>query len=141
MTDEDRAAIQSEIDKNNAEIASQNSIINDANAYVDENGDSVRILADSTSRNMQMPRSYEGDEHFGLGLLETEMFSPGTVLVGHCAGAYGMRGVMHFNPQEKYGFIVMSNGAHDTLNGDENMIHFGTIRRMFKYFIGEPTAE
>lgn len=109
--------------------------------YVDENGDSVRILADSTSRNMQTPRSYEGDEHFGLGLLETEMFSPGTVLVGHCAGAYGMRGVMHFNPQEKYGFIVMSNGAHDTLNGDENMIHFGTIRKMFKYFIGEPTAE
>ena len=105
--------------------------------YVDENGDSVRILADSTSRNMQTPRSYEGDEHFGLGLLETEMFSPGTTLVGHCAGAYGMRGVMHFNPEEKYGFIVMSNGAHDTQNGDENMIHFGTIRRMFKCFIGE----
>ena len=98
---------------------------------------SVRILNDSISRDMQTPRSYEGDEHFGLGLLETEMFSPGTVLTGHSAGAYGMRGVMYFNPKEKYGFIVMSNGAHDSQNEDENMVHFGTIRRMFKYFIAE----
>lgn len=105
--------------------------------YVDENGDLVRILAESTSRNMQTPRSYEGDEHFGLGLLETEMFSPGTVLVGHCAGAYGMRGVMHFNPKEKYGFIVMSNGSHDSSQDDENMVHFGTIRKMFQCFIAE----
>ncbi len=96
--------------------------------------DSVRILGDAISRDMQTPRSYEGDEHFGLGLLETEMFSPGTVLTGHSAGAYGMRGVMYFNPKEKYGFIVMSNGAHDSQNEDENMVHFGTIRRMFEWF-------
>ena len=99
--------------------------------------DSVRILSDAISRDMQTPRSYEGDEHFGLGLLETEMFSPGTMLTGHSAGAYGMRGVMYFNPKEKYGFIVMSNGAHDSQNEDENMVHFGTIRRMFKCFIAE----
>ena len=99
--------------------------------------DSVRILGDAISRDMQTPRSYEGDEHFGLGLLETEMFSPGTVLTGHSAGAYGMRGVMYFNPKEKYGFIVMSNGAHDSQNEDENMVHFGTIRRMFEWFEGK----
>ena len=98
---------------------------------------SVRILGDAISRDMQTPRSYEGDEHFGLGLLETEMFSPGTVLTGHSAGAYGMRGVMYFNPKEKYGFIVMSNGAHDSQNEDENMVHFGTIRRMFEWFEGK----
>ena len=98
---------------------------------------SVRILGDAISRDMQTPRSYEGDEHFGLGLLETEMFSPGTVLTGHSAGAYGMRGVMYFNPKEKYGFIVMSNGAHDSLKEDENMVHFGTIRRMFEWFEGK----
>ena len=48
LTDEDRAAIQSEIDKNNAEIASQNSIINDANAYVDENGEATDTLKSDT---------------------------------------------------------------------------------------------
>ena len=97
----------------------------------------VRILSDSLSREMQKPRSYQGAEHYGLGLLETEMFSPGTVLTGHSAGAYGMRGVMYFRADEGYGFIVLSNGSHDPQHDDENMVHFGTIRRMFDCFAGE----
>ena len=97
----------------------------------------VRILGDSTSRDMQIPRSEITDEHFGLGLLQTESYSPGVFLVGHLGGAWGMRGGMFFNPEEKYGFVLMSNGSHDRENNDENNIHRNTLARMYKCFIEE----
>lgn len=102
--------------------------------------DSVRILSEAISRDMQQPRSYVGDEHYGLGLLENGTYGDSIVLTGHLGGAYGMRGAIFFNPEEKYGFVMLSNGAHDKENQDENLVHAGTIRRMMKCFIS-PLSE
>lgn len=71
--------------------------------------DGVRILSEEAARNMQTPRSDE--ENYGLSLWKTEHYSPGVVLTGHTGDAYGMRSAMFFNPEEKYGFVVISNGA------------------------------
>lgn len=71
----------------------------------------VRIISEEASKNMQTPRS--DDENYGLSLWKTDLYSPGVVLTGHTGGAYGMRSAMFFNPEEKYGFVVISNGALD----------------------------
>ncbi|MCQ2333502.1 MAG: beta-lactamase family protein [Paludibacteraceae bacterium] len=73
--------------------------------------DGVRILSEQSSKNMQTPRS--SDENYGLSLWKTDLYSQGVVLTGHTGEAYGMRSAMFFNPEEKYGFVVISNGALD----------------------------
>ena len=94
--------------------------------------ESVRIISQESSRNMQTPRS--DDEHYGLALWQTDEYSPGVTLTGHTGGAYGMRSAMFFNPQEKYGFVVISNGALSRFEDDENVLS-GTLKRMYECFI------
>ena len=78
-----------------------------------------------------------GDEHYGAGLLRNATYAEGIELVGHLGGAWGMRGMIFFNPEERYGFVALSNGAHDTLNEDANMVHNDVVRRMLKWFVVE----
>lgn len=96
--------------------------------------DGIQIIPKELSLEMQTPRS--SDENYGLALWKTEEYSPGTVLTGHTGGAYGMRSAMFFHPEEKYGFIVISNGAHEVANDGKTNILQGALSRMFKHFIG-----
>ena len=99
--------------------------------------DGVRIIREDLSRDMQVARSFVGDEHYGVGLLRNGTYAEGIELVGHLGGAWGMRGMIFFNPEEHYGFVALSNGAHDTQNDDANMVHNETIRRMLRWFVVE----
>ena len=93
--------------------------------------DGVRIISEESSRNMQVPRSEP--EHYGLNLWLADDYVPGVTLVGHTGGAYGLRSAMFFNPDEKYGFVVICNGHHAP-EGVPNVL-YGSIARMYKYFI------
>ena len=97
--------------------------------------DGVRILKEETSRNMQQPRSYVGNEHYGLGLLQNSTYGDSITLTGHLGGAWGMRGAIFFRPDEKYGFVILSNGAHNKAADDENMVHNDVIRMLMRCFI------
>ena len=97
--------------------------------------DGVRILREETSRNMQVPRSYVGNEHYGLGLLQNSTYGDSITLTGHLGGAWGMRGAIFFRPDEKYGFVILSNGAHNKAADDENMVHNDVIRILMRCFI------
>lgn len=89
----------------------------------------VRIISEESSMNMQTPRS--DVENYGITLWKTDEYTPGITLVGHTGGAYGLRSAMFFNPEEKYGFTVISNGAH---NPDKSILN-GSIELMYKHFI------
>ena len=93
--------------------------------------DGVRIISEESSRDMQVERSEP--EHYGLSLWLADDYVPGITLVGHTGGAYGLRSAMFFNPEEKYGFVVICNGHHSP-EGVPNVLH-GSIERMYKYFI------
>ena len=97
--------------------------------------DGVRILREETSRDMQVPRSYVGNEHYGLGLLQNSTYGDSITLTGHLGGAWGMRGAIFFRPDEKYGFVILSNGAHNKAADDENMVHNDVIRILMRCFI------
>lgn len=107
--------------------------------------DGVRLISEEHSRDMQTPRS--DFEHYGLTLWQTDLYSPGVTLVGHTGGAYGMRSAMFFNPQEKYGFVVISSGALETpeeeavttdpsgSTDEDRSILTSTLRLMYKTFV------
>ena len=96
--------------------------------------DGVRIISEESSRNMQVPRSEP--EHYGLNLWLADNYVPGITLVGHTGGAYGLRSAMFFNPEEKYGFVVICSGAHYPEGMDDNVLE-GSIPRMYKHFIAK----
>ena len=72
----------------------------------------VRLISAAHSHEMQTPLS--SDENYGLALWKTDVLIPGVELVGHTGSAYGLYSAMFFNPEEKYGFVVISNGCDPT---------------------------
>lgn len=98
--------------------------------------DGVKLISEESSKNMQTPRS--SDENYGLALWVDDCgYLPGIRLVGHTGGAYGLRSAMFFNPEEKYGFVMMSSGTKIEGDTDETSIIRGSIQRMYKHFIAE----
>ncbi len=93
----------------------------------------VKIISEASSKNMQTPRSK--DENYGLSLKQTDEYTPGIILTGHTGGAYGMRSAMFFNPEKKYGFVMMSNGARSYAKDKKTNIIKGVLQRMYKCFI------
>lgn len=96
--------------------------------------DGVTLISEEDSHDMQTPRS--DDENYGLALWKTDVYSPGTVLTGHTGGAYGLRSAMFFNPEEGYGFVVISNGSRTTWTDGETNVLTGSGRIICKHFFG-----
>jgi CubicO group peptidase (beta-lactamase class C family) len=72
----------------------------------------TRIISTANAKAMQTPLST--DENYGLALWKTNVLIPGVELVGHTGSAYGLYSALFFNPAEKYGFVVISNGCDPT---------------------------
>ena len=72
----------------------------------------VRLISSANSHEMQTPLS--SDENYGLALWKTNVLIPGLELVGHTGSAYGLYSALFFHPEEKYGFVVISNGCDPT---------------------------
>ncbi len=72
----------------------------------------TRIISTANAKAMQTPLST--DENYGLALWKTDVLLPGVELVGHTGSAYGLYSALFFNPAEKYGFVVISNGCDPT---------------------------
>ena len=109
--------------------------------------EAVQLISAEHAKDMQRPRSEQ--EHYGLTLWLTDLYSEGVTLVGHTGGAYGMRSAMFFNPEKKYGFVVISNGALETPEeiadpqdpsgscAEDRSILTSTLRLMAKTFINQ----
>lgn len=69
----------------------------------------VRLISAAHAKEMQIPLS--SDENYGLALWKTNVLIPGVELVGHTGSAYGLYSALFFNPDEKFGFVVISNGC------------------------------
>ena len=96
----------------------------------------ARIISEESSHDMQTERS--AYEHYGLALHQDDSLTgDGTVLEGHTGGAYGLSAGMFFNPEEKYGFVVISSGWHNTAKGKRSPYR-SIIPLLYKNFIAEP---
>lgn len=92
-----------------------------------------RIIARKSAREMQTPLSDK--ENYGLALLKTDKLIAGKTMTGHTGSAYGLYSVMFFQPEEKFGFVVISNGCHPAYSDGFNTVMRKTVNSLYEAFI------
>jgi len=81
-----------------------------------------RIIPKNLSKQMQAIISEE--ENYGMALETSTQLIPGKTMIGHTGVAYGLYSIMFFEPKEKIGFVVISNGCDPkTINGINGVLH------------------
>jgi CubicO group peptidase (beta-lactamase class C family) len=78
--------------------------------YGTSNG--VKIMSKKSAKRMQM--AITADEGYGLAIRTADQLIPGVKLKGHTGTAYGLHSTMFFNPKEKFGFVIITNGINAT---------------------------
>ncbi len=68
-----------------------------------------RVIAKKSVRKMQT--MYSEKEQYGLALSKSANLIEGKTLIGHTGSAYGLYSIMFFEPKEKFGIVVISNGC------------------------------
>jgi len=82
------------------------------NHGADLGGTGARIISESTSALMQTPVIETGEtSHYCLALTRSSGLIPGEVMTGHTGSAYGVYSAMYFEPEKKFGFVMMTNGT------------------------------
>ncbi|RYD78139.1 MAG: class A beta-lactamase-related serine hydrolase [Sphingobacteriales bacterium] len=69
-----------------------------------------RILKKASAQLMQT--APDTLNQYGLALLRIKTLIPGETMVGHTGSAYGLHSAMFFEPDKKFGIVVISNGCH-----------------------------
>jgi len=69
----------------------------------------IRIISKKSAKVMQTKISEE--EGYGLAIRTVSDLIPGKILKGHTGSAYGLYSMMFFDPKEKFGIVVITNGC------------------------------
>ena len=92
-----------------------------------------RIIPKKLPKQMQAIISEE--ENYGMALETSTQLIPGKTMIGHTGVAYGLYSIMFFEPKEKIGFVVISNGCDPkTINGINGVLH-KTVNILFDNLI------
>lgn len=94
-----------------------------------------RILSRKSAREMQTPLSDK--ENYGLALLKSDKLIAGKTMTGHTGSAYGLYSVMFFQPEKKFGFVVISNGCHPAYSDGFNTVMRKTVNSLYEAFISK----
>ncbi|TKC56157.1 beta-lactamase family protein [Pedobacter hiemivivus] len=92
-----------------------------------------RIIAKKSAKLMQTKISDQ--ENYGLAILTTSNLIPGVTLKGHTGSAYGLYSAMFFQPEEKFGIVVITNGCSPTYSKGYNDFIKTTVNSLYKNFI------
>lgn len=93
----------------------------------------TKIISKKSARTMQTPLSSE--ENYGLALWKTDKLIDGHELTGHTGSAYGLFSAMFFDPKEKFGIVVISNGCDPTYEGGSNRVIRESINILYEELI------
>ena len=96
-------------------------------------GNGLKIISKKYAKLMQTKITEE--EEYGLALRQSATLVPGVKLVGHTGSAYGLYSTMFFNPKEKFGFIIITNGINATYTGDFPDFTRAAINTLYQHFI------
>jgi CubicO group peptidase (beta-lactamase class C family) len=92
-----------------------------------------RMIPKNLSKQMQAIISEE--EGYGMALETSTQLIPGKTMIGHTGVAYGLYSIMFFEPKEKIGFVVISNGCDPkTINGINGVLH-QTVNSLYDHLI------
>lgn len=94
-----------------------------------------RIISKKSAKEMQTPLA--SDENYGLALLKTDKLIKGKTLTGHTGSAYGLYSTMFFEPSEKFGIVVISNGCNPLYDNGFNAFMKNTVNSLYKNLIAQ----
>jgi len=80
----------------------------------------VRIISKKSSKTMQTKIADE--EGYGLAISTLTDLIPGKTMKGHTGSAYGLYSAMFFQPKEKFGIVVITNGCNGTFDSGMNAV-------------------
>lgn len=92
-----------------------------------------RIISKKSAATMQTPLSIK--EGYGLAITTTEKLIAGKVMKGHTGSAYGLYSAMFFHPEEKFGFVVITNGCKPGYTDGYNTVIRKTINCLYDNLI------
>jgi CubicO group peptidase (beta-lactamase class C family) len=78
----------------------------------------VQIISKKSAKVMQTKVSEE--EGYGLAIRTVSDLIPGKIMKGHTGSAYGLYSMMFFQPKEKFGIVVITNGCIPTYSNGYN---------------------
>ena len=93
----------------------------------------VRLISKKSSKLMQTAVSDVA--RYGFALETPGSIIDGEKLIGHTGSAYGLFSAMFFNPQEKYGIVVISNGCHPGETKGYNNVIRKTVSALYQNLI------
>lgn len=93
----------------------------------------VRIISKKSSRIMKT--AVDKKEGYGLALWHTDNLIPGLKLTGHTGSAYGLYSAMFFDPKEKFGIVVITNGCNPVYKEGFNLVLKRTVNSLYESFI------
>ena len=72
----------------------------------------TRIINEESSKLMQTPVIGTGEsDSYCMGLTKSSTLIPGETMTGHTGSAYGLFSGMYFEPEKKFGVVMMTNGT------------------------------
>ena len=95
--------------------------------------DGKRIIAKKYSKLMQTKVSDE--EAYGLALRLESKLIEGKILTGHTGSAYGLFSAMFFDPKEKFGIVVITNGTNGGYSDGFNQVIKSSFNILYQRLI------
>lgn len=92
-----------------------------------------RIISKKSAREMQTPLSEK--EGYGLAIMTKNNLIAGKTMKGHTGVAYGLYSAMFFQPEEKFGIVVISNGCHPGYTDGFNTVIRKTVNCLYESLI------
>lgn len=99
--------------------------------YGTSNG--IKIISKKSAKKMQT--ALTADEGYGLAIRTADHLIPGVKLKGHSGSAYGLHSTMFFNPKEKFGFVIITNGINATYTDGFPDFSRAAINSLYQSFI------
>lgn len=90
-----------------------------------------QLISEELSKTMQTPIL----NSYGLALRVDEEVIPGERMVGHTGNAYGLYSAMFFEPEKKFGIVVVTNGINIIQVDGSNAFHKTIFEVLYNNFI------
>lgn len=91
------------------------------------------IISERSSKLMQTP--VLESSNYGLALNVKDNYIQGEKMVGHTGSAYGLFSNMYFQPEEKFGFVIITNGTKPNYTDEFLSILHETANILYEHFI------
>jgi CubicO group peptidase (beta-lactamase class C family) len=93
----------------------------------------VRIISKKSARAMQ--KKISSELGYALAIMNRKDVIPGKMMRGHTGNAYGLYSAMFFQPKEKFGFVVITNGCNTAESNAINPLSKSVINALYDDFI------